>query len=184
MDEATVAVPAPSREITEKRCSRCGRVKPAKEFWRSKHHAGGLYCYCKSCACEDQNRRRGRGRRSDPDSIEDDVRVEFFRVLWHRMTMDYIDPTDPANKRRAMTPEEAATFFLRALQVSATARVRDRAALTGYRKILAQQRAEEAARPKRRPGRPRKSEVMAQEGWEENCTPALRPHRVCIEGIA
>jgi hypothetical protein len=37
------------RPVNEKRCSRCGQVKPAAEFWKKKGTSDGLRAMCKAC---------------------------------------------------------------------------------------------------------------------------------------
>ncbi len=38
--------------ITEKRCTKCGIVKPLDEFTKAKNRKDGYYCYCKTCSRE------------------------------------------------------------------------------------------------------------------------------------
>lgn len=38
--------------VTEKRCKKCGRILPAKAFYKNKAHKDGLQPYCKECQNE------------------------------------------------------------------------------------------------------------------------------------
>ena len=49
-----------------KRCARCGRVRPAREFYR--RHRTQLSSYCRSC--QRAAARRARTRRQDPAAVE------------------------------------------------------------------------------------------------------------------
>jgi hypothetical protein len=54
--------------VTEKRCRRCGEVKPAADFYPDKRASDRLGCYCKGChnrasvASRDQEKRRAYNR--------------------------------------------------------------------------------------------------------------------------
>lgn len=43
----------PVPTVTSKRCSRCGVVKPASEFWRRRSASSGLQSWCKGCQREE-----------------------------------------------------------------------------------------------------------------------------------
>lgn len=52
--------------VESKRCRRCGLVKPASAYWKSKITEDGLYWYCKACElerCEDRRRAAGHKKR-------------------------------------------------------------------------------------------------------------------------
>ena len=66
-----------------KRCSRCGKVKPAAQFYRRRRT--GLSSYCRSCQLAAVRRGRDR-RRQDPTAAEqlravDRTRQRRYRAL-------------------------------------------------------------------------------------------------------
>jgi hypothetical protein len=67
--------------MTDKRCPRCSRVRPAREFYR--RHRTQLSSYCRSCqrAAARAARRR---RRQDPAAVEELRAVDRVRQRRHR----------------------------------------------------------------------------------------------------
>jgi hypothetical protein len=53
--------------MTAKRCPRCGRLRPAREFYRRR--SGRLSSYCRSCQQAAARLARNR-RRQDPAAVE------------------------------------------------------------------------------------------------------------------
>jgi recombinational DNA repair protein (RecF pathway) len=64
-----------------KRCPRCGRVRPAREFYRRR--SGRLSSYCQSCQRAAARAARQR-RRQDPASAEQLRAVDRARQRRHR----------------------------------------------------------------------------------------------------
>ena len=46
----------------EKRCGKCGKVKPASDFYRAQRRATGLSSYCKPCQRADTRERTAKRR--------------------------------------------------------------------------------------------------------------------------
>jgi hypothetical protein len=63
-----------------KRCSRCGKVKPAAQFYRRRRT--GLSSYC--CSCQLAAVRRARERRQDPAAADQLRTVDRTRQHRHR----------------------------------------------------------------------------------------------------
>jgi hypothetical protein len=72
-----------------KRCPRCGRVKPAGEFYR--RHRTRLSSYCRSCQRAAARRARDR-RRHDPAAVDQLRAVDRTRQRRHR-TLDRQGPS-------------------------------------------------------------------------------------------
>ena len=69
-----------TEEITEKRCTKCGEVKPISEFYRRAASKDGFQTYCKSCLAE--NRRKNMGNVRERERVK---RAEERRELaWYR----------------------------------------------------------------------------------------------------
>ena len=64
-----------------KRCPRCGRVRPAAEFYRRR--SGRLSSYCRSCQRAAARLARQR-RRQDPATVEQLRAVDRIRRRRHR----------------------------------------------------------------------------------------------------
>ena len=79
---------------TVKRCSRCGKVKPADQFYRRRRTQ--LSSYCRSCQQAAVRRARDR-RRQDPATAEQLRMVDRTRQRRHR-ALGGKDPSggDPA----------------------------------------------------------------------------------------
>jgi len=72
-----------------KRCPRCGRVRPAREFYR--RHRTRLSSYCRSCQQAAARLARNR-RRQDPAAVEQLRAVDRTRQRRHR-ALDGQDPS-------------------------------------------------------------------------------------------
>jgi uncharacterized membrane protein YccC len=75
--------------MTDKRCPRCGRVRPAREFYR--RHRTRLSSYCRSCQQAAAGLARNR-RRQDAAAVEQLRAVDRARQRRHRAP-DGQDPT-------------------------------------------------------------------------------------------
>jgi hypothetical protein len=75
--------------MTLKRCPRCGRVKPAGEFYRRRRIQ--LSTYCQSCSRAASRAARNR-RRQDPVAVEQLRAVDRARQRRHR-TLGGQDPS-------------------------------------------------------------------------------------------
>jgi hypothetical protein len=73
-----------------KRCPRCGRVRPAGEFYR--HRSGRLSSYCRSCQRAAARLARSR-RRQDPGAAEQLRAVDRARQRRHRAIGGDQDPS-------------------------------------------------------------------------------------------
>jgi hypothetical protein len=71
-----------------KRCPRCGKVKPASEFYRLRRTR--LSSYCRSCQ-QTAARLARRRRRQDPAGVEELRTVDWARQRRHR-TLGGQDP--------------------------------------------------------------------------------------------
>jgi hypothetical protein len=67
--------------MTTKRCPRCGRLRPAGEFYRRRH--GRLSSYCQSCQRTAARLARQR-RRQDPEAVEQLRVLDRARQRRHR----------------------------------------------------------------------------------------------------
>jgi hypothetical protein len=67
--------------MTLKRCPRCGKVKPAGEFYRRRR--AQLSSYCRSCQQAAARQARNR-RRQDPAAVEQLRAVDRTRQRRHR----------------------------------------------------------------------------------------------------
>jgi recombinational DNA repair protein (RecF pathway) len=67
--------------MTLKRCPRCGKVKPAGEFYRRRR--AKLSSYCQSCQRAAARLARHR-RRQDPAAVEQRRVVDWVRQRRHR----------------------------------------------------------------------------------------------------
>jgi hypothetical protein len=74
--------------MTLKRCPRCGKVKPAGEFYRRRR--AQLSSYCRSCQQAAARQARNR-RRQDPAAVEQLRAVDRTRQRRHR-TLGGQDP--------------------------------------------------------------------------------------------
>jgi hypothetical protein len=73
-----------------KRCPRCGKVKPASEFYRRQRTR--LSSYCRSCQRAAARLARDRGRQ-DPAAVEQLRAVDWARQRRHR-ALGGQDPSD------------------------------------------------------------------------------------------
>ena len=73
-----------------KRCPRCGRLRPAGEFYRRR--SGRLSSYCRSCQRAAAHLARDR-RRQDPTAVEELRVVDRARQRRHR-TLAGLGPTE------------------------------------------------------------------------------------------
>lgn len=81
--------------VTEKKCSRCGEVKPASEFWRVPKTRTGLHSWCRTCAkaWHDTWRRSEKGKEVIREVTErgkqDGTRQRIERVRRERCKESY-----------------------------------------------------------------------------------------------
>jgi hypothetical protein len=73
------AVRVPAAEWTERRCTTCGKLKPAAAFYRDSS-TGGPTARCRACTIENQRAYRA----ADPERARSQVR------RWHRANRDKV----------------------------------------------------------------------------------------------
>lgn len=85
----------PSVTGAMKRCSRCGRLLPASQFWRDKSHSDGLASQCVECQYEKkQTRTRHRAINSILSEIPDEALIAELKRRGYSGTLKYVSPQE------------------------------------------------------------------------------------------
>lgn len=69
-----------TEKITEKKCAKCGKVKPISEFYRRSASKDGYQPYCKTCLAE--NRRKNMGNVRERERLK--RAAERRELSWYR----------------------------------------------------------------------------------------------------
>ena len=76
-------------KMNEKKCTKCGEVKPLTLFAKDKSYKDGHYCYCKKCKNEGNTKRRNTERGYLKVKYDNMRGREFKKARWGRKSKCY-----------------------------------------------------------------------------------------------
>src|SRR5688572_2637305 len=79
--------------LTDKRCSKCGEVKPVSQFSKAATKKSGYASYCKTCFNATYGRTEKERERSKRRRQENPERVAFFITRWQKEHPDKVRKT-------------------------------------------------------------------------------------------